>query len=131
MNRDLRTPLARTKGLGSAHEGVHHWWHQRVTAIGLIALGLWFFWVIIQIHNQPYAEILNWAARPWNATGFALLTGVGFYHSYLGLQVIIEDYVHNNSLKRLTLLQSSFYHITVAVLCLFFIIRIVVLGTYV
>ena len=91
---DLRTPIARARGLGSAKDGTHHWWMQRITAIALVPLTVWLVAALVAIGTADYAETVLWLRSP--TVGIALLLTVGavFYHAQLGLQVVIEDYVH-------------------------------------
>ncbi len=96
---NLRTPLSKVKGLGSAKHGASHWWNQRLTALALIPLVLWFSFSIALIAVADYATVTAWIGSPFTAVLMILSLGVGFYHGYLGLQVIIEDYVAHESLK--------------------------------
>ncbi|MCE3232603.1 MAG: succinate dehydrogenase [Rickettsiaceae bacterium] len=90
---DLRTPLAKVKGLGTAHSGVHHWWMQRVTAVALIPLVIWF--VILVIRASVNAEtLISYLNHPFNAVTMILFIVAMLYHGCLGVQVIIEDYLH-------------------------------------
>jgi succinate dehydrogenase / fumarate reductase membrane anchor subunit len=95
----LRTPLSKVKGLGAAKEGVSHWWNQRLTAIALIPLALWFSFSIALLAVADYATVSAWIASPFSTVLMILAICVGFYHGYLGLQVIIEDYISNEGLK--------------------------------
>jgi succinate dehydrogenase / fumarate reductase membrane anchor subunit len=90
----LRSPLGRVRGLGSAKEGVHHWIAQRVSAVGLVVLGLWFVTAVIANVGADYATFTRWLGNPGNATMMILTIGVSFWHMALGLQTVIEDYVH-------------------------------------
>ena len=95
----LRTPLGRVRGLGSAKEGTQHWWHQRVTALALVLLSGWFVISLIVMTGASYEEVRAWIGHPV-VTGLLLLTiGFTFYHLKLGLQVVIEDYVHSEMIK--------------------------------
>ncbi len=96
---DRRTALGRVRGLGSAKEGVHHWWAQRLTAIALIPLSLWFVAGLIKAVNGGYAAAAQWLARPMSAVMAVLLLIALFHHTQLGLQVVIEDYVHHEGTK--------------------------------
>ncbi|EKV31947.1 Succinate dehydrogenase hydrophobic membrane anchor protein [Caenispirillum salinarum AK4] len=93
----LRSPLGRVRGLGSAKEGVGHWIAQRVSAVGLIVLGFWFVTAIISNVGGDYATFTRWLSNPGNATMMILTIGVSFWHMALGLQVVIEDYVHGGA----------------------------------
>jgi succinate dehydrogenase / fumarate reductase membrane anchor subunit len=90
-----RSSLARAMGLGSAKEGVGHWWSQRVTAVALIPLTLWFVASIIAHTGSEYATFIAWLRTPLVSILMILLLIAIFYHTALGLQVVIEDYVHS------------------------------------
>ncbi|HEY4145632.1 succinate dehydrogenase, hydrophobic membrane anchor protein [Pinirhizobacter sp.] len=94
MSRDLRNPLQRARGLGSAKEGVGHWWNQRLTAIALVFLVLWFVVLVLGLLGHDYQAVRASIARPWNAILMVAFIVAAFWHSVLGLQVVIEDYVH-------------------------------------
>ena len=91
----FRTPLSHARGLGSAQEGTGHWWAQRLTAIALVPLTLWFVWSVIGLMGADYQTVHDWVAQPMNAGLLLVFIYATFYHSMLGLQVIIEDYVHS------------------------------------
>lgn len=97
MSRDLRNPLARARGLGSAKEGVSHWMLQRVTALGLVFLTVWFVVTVLGLMHSDYATARATLAKPWNAVLLAALLITMFRHAVLGLQVVIEDYVHSSA----------------------------------
>ena len=110
----LRSPLGRVLGLGTAKDGTEHWWAQRVSAVALAVLGLWFVW----------AAATAFIGGPANSILLLLLTTSMAYHSYLGVQVVIEDYVHSPGIKMAALVLSRFVHITLAVAAIFAIFRI-------
>ncbi len=91
---DLRSPLARVRGLGSAQDGTHHWWLQRVTAIALVPLVVWFIISMLRVAPEGQAAVRAWIASPITMTMLILFIAVGLWHAALGLQVVIEDYVH-------------------------------------
>ncbi|MBN9568017.1 MAG: succinate dehydrogenase, hydrophobic membrane anchor protein [Alphaproteobacteria bacterium] len=93
----MRTPLARAIGLGSARNGVQHWWTQRLSAIGLVPLTLWFVAAIIAHTGADYLTFTAWMRNPVTSILMTLLLIGLFYHAALGLQVIIEDYVHSGA----------------------------------
>lgn len=95
--KDTRSPLARAMGLGSAKHGTGHWWAERVSAVALIPLTLWFVASIIAHTTSDYANLVAWLKSPFVNIPMVLLLGVSFYHTALGLQVVIEDYVHSGT----------------------------------
>lgn len=99
----LRSPLGRVRGLGSAKEGVAHWWSQRMTAVALVPLTLWFVAGVISHVGAGYAEMVAWIGSPVTASLFILLIAATFYHAYLGLQTVIEDYFKGEATKIVTL----------------------------
>lgn len=99
MNSDLRTPLSRARGLGSAKEGVHHWWAQRITAIALIPLVVWFAVSLVMLSGADYQVVRAWIGSPLVMVLLILTIGIGLHHGQLGVQVVIEDYVHSDGWK--------------------------------
>ena len=96
---DRRTPLARARGLGSAKTGVHHWWAQRLTAIALIPLVVWFAVSLVMLSGADYTVVRAWIGSPLVMMLLILTIGVGLHHGQLGMQVVIEDYVHSDGGK--------------------------------
>ncbi len=92
--KDRRNPLKIARGLGSAQAGVEHWWTQRVTAAALVLLGIWFVVTVLCLLNADYATARAAVAKPWNALLLIAFVLTMFWHAVLGLQVVIEDYVH-------------------------------------
>ena len=95
----MRSPLGRAIGLGSAKEGVEHWWAQRVTAIALVPLSVWFVISVIGFVGADLETVQDWVSRPLPGILLVLLLIASFYHMSLGLQVVIEDYVHTELVK--------------------------------
>jgi succinate dehydrogenase / fumarate reductase, membrane anchor subunit len=120
---DSAQALSKVLGLGSAHEGAHHWRAQRLTAIALVLLGAWFAVSLALLPNYSYGEVLVWASSLWNATLLALFVGAACWHSQLGVQVVIEDYVHG-WLRPASLVLSGFIHLLLAALAVLAIVRI-------
>lgn len=104
----LQTPLARALGLGSAKTGVEHWWHQRLTALALVPLGIWFVIAVISLVGADYGEARAWVTAPFNMVLLIAFTVALLHHAQLGLQVVIEDYVHNEAWKLAGLLAIKF-----------------------
>ena len=100
---NLRSPLGRVRGLGSAKEGVNHFWAQRMTALALIPLSIWFVISLLVITGVDHATVKAWVSSPVVAGLLILLIAATFYHAFLGLQVVIEDYIHGEGLKLFTL----------------------------
>ena len=119
----LRTPLSSAKGLGSAKEGAHHWWMQRLTSIALVPLMLWLAISLAFLGDLSYQAAVAWMQAPFVAVGLSLSIVVMFYHLQLGLQVIIEDYVHG-WLKITSLILLNFICILFVFIGLFSIIKV-------
>ena len=106
---DLRSRLKRVKGLGTAHHGVHHWWMQRVTALAMVPLTLWFVASLVTVLLSPnVVRVAEWFASPVNTVLMAMLLVATFTHARLGVQVVIEDYVHKPFAKYVLLLGNTF-----------------------
>ena len=103
----LRTPLGRVRGLGSAKDGVAHWWAQRITAVALIPLLLWLAASLSASAGMDHAAVKEWLSSPVSATLLILLIAAGFHHAQLGLQVVIEDYIQHEGLKTASRLVTS------------------------
>ena len=120
----LRTPLSKVIGRGSAGEGVGHWWVQRVTAVALLPLTGWFVISLLGQSLQSYDAMRGWLGQPWVAVPTILLVFTLAWHSKLGVQVVIEDYVHAKGAKTTLLLLSTFVHIGAAVAGIFAILAL-------
>ena len=120
----LRSPLGRVLGLGSAKEGTEHWWSQRISAAALVLLGLWFAVSVARLDAGAYADVIAFIAMPLNSVLLILLAATMAYHSWLGVQVVIEDYIHAPAAKILLLTLSRFLHVLVAVASIYAILRI-------
>ena len=90
-----RTPLKTARGLGSAKEGLHHWVVQRITAVALVFLSLWFLYFVVSLVGADHVAATDAVARPWNAVLLIAFVIASFWHAQLGLQVVLEDYVHS------------------------------------
>lgn len=120
----LRSPLSRVEGLGSAKDGTAHWLAQRITAVALIPLTLWLMFSLTTLPALDYDTVRIWLSVP--ITGFlaVLLVAVSTYHSYLGTTVIVEDYVHSNGMKVLTLTTLKFLYVLCGGVGVFAILRV-------
>jgi succinate dehydrogenase / fumarate reductase membrane anchor subunit len=120
----LRSPIGRVLGLGTAKEGAAHWWSQRVTSVALLLLTVWLVIALLRLPDFTHATLVAWIASPVNTVLLLLLTVTGVYHSQLGVQVVIEDYVVHHGLKVASLLLIDFLHVAVGVLGVYSILRI-------
>ena len=120
----LRAPLGRVLGLGSAKDGTGHWWGQRVSGIALVLLGLWFVVSIVGLPTLGYGDVIAFVGSPLNTVLLTLLCLAVAYHAHLGVQVVIEDYVHSHGTRIASLILSKFAHILVAVISVYAILRI-------
>lgn len=121
----LRSPLGRVLGHGSAKEGVSHWWSQRLTAAALVPLAIWFVLGLLSLETLDYASVRGWLGEPLNAIVALLLVPTLLWHSSLGVQVVIEDYVASESLKLAALILSRFAHALLGVAGVVAVVRIV------
>ncbi len=106
--KSYRSSLGRARGLGASHGGTHHWWMQRLTAIGLIPIGLWLFYALLNISLYNYAQTVAWLSKPLNATLMCAAVFIGIYHGMLGLQVIIEDYIQSHRTRTILMVSLRF-----------------------
>jgi succinate dehydrogenase / fumarate reductase, membrane anchor subunit len=125
----LESPLGKFIGHGSARDGTGHWWSQKLTAVALIPLTIWFVFAVLGMDSFDYASVRLWIGAPLNAILLILFTVSALYHSDLGLQVVVEDYVHGAT-KVLTLMVLKFMHVALAVAVVYSII-IISLGSIV
>ena len=111
----LRSPLAKVLGHGSAKEGVHHWWVQRLTSVALVPLTVWFVVSVLSLPSLDHATVSAWVGQLWTAVFLILFVLTAAWHSQLGVQVVVEDYVHGSGVKTLVLGLVTFFHVVVAV----------------
>ncbi|MCP5381481.1 MAG: succinate dehydrogenase, hydrophobic membrane anchor protein [Kordiimonadaceae bacterium] len=120
----LRSPLGKVRGLGSAKTGTHHWWMQKVTAVALIPLTIWFVSSVVQMTQASYEVVINWMTSPIVTLLMTLFVATGIYHLKLGLQVVIEDYIHSESAKVVLQMLVSFCCIITGTAAVFSILKI-------
>ncbi len=120
----LRSPLSKAVGLGSAKHGFSHWWWQRVTAIALIPLVIWFVVSVLSIVSGGHAQASAWLSQPLNATLMLLFVLTGLYHAQTGLQTVIEDYIHIKWLNLLMLLLVKFAAVAMALMAIISVLKI-------
>jgi succinate dehydrogenase / fumarate reductase membrane anchor subunit len=125
---NMRTPLARVRGLGSAKSGTGHFWHQRLTALANVPLTIGFIAILMSLLGRGHAAVVQILGSPIVAIVLLLFIGSATYHMKLGMQVIIEDYVHAELAKIALLMLNTFFAIIVAGLCLFSILKIAFVG---
>jgi succinate dehydrogenase / fumarate reductase membrane anchor subunit len=121
---DMRTPLAKVRGLGSAHEGTDHFWRQRLTAVANIPLFLFFVGFLVSLNGADYATVRHALANPFVTLMFALMIFSGLYHMRLGMQIIIEDYIHGEGLKLALIMLNTFFCIAAGAASAYALIRL-------
>ncbi len=120
----FKTPIGRVRGLGSAKEGTHHWWAQRVTAVALVPLTLWFVYAMTSLAGADHATAMAWLGDPRNAILTILLVIATFHHVQLGVQVVIEDYVHAEGMKIVVLMAVKLACVALVVAAIFSILKV-------
>lgn len=120
----LITPLNRVLGLGAAKSGVEHWWSQRLTAAALFALGLWFAISVLRLDLTSHSAVVAWLRDPITAVLLILTVLCGVYHSYLGVQAVVEDYVAGDGAKTSVLVLSAFAHLFAVTAGIFSILKV-------
>lgn len=111
----LRSPLGKVLGSGSAKDGTEHWWQQRMSAVALLILGSWFLYSLMRLDSLTHAAMVEWVGRPFNSVMLLLLSVTLAWHSALGVQVVLEDYVHGPFLKVASLVANRFAHAFLAI----------------
>ncbi|CAK0740842.1 succinate dehydrogenase / fumarate reductase, membrane anchor subunit [Azospirillaceae bacterium] len=124
----LRTMLGQVRGLGSAKDGTHHWLCQRLTALALIPLTLWFIFSVVKLAGADYSVMKAWMKSPMNASLALMLVIITFHHAVSGLEVIIEDYVHAKCTKMTSLFVIKFVSLGLALACGLSILKLFVGG---
>ena len=124
-NKSMTSPLKNAKGLGSAKHGLSHWIAQRVTAIALVPLTIWFVSLVAFMKSSNYETAIETVSNPLNATLFLLLIIATFWHAQLGLQVVIEDYISNKMTRMTLIIITKFIFVIIGVLCALSVLKIV------
>jgi len=120
----LRSPLGRVTGMGAAHDGVAHWWAQRVTSIALIPLGLWLVFALLSLPDLSYATAVAFVSAPRNAVLLLILIPVLCYHGYLGVTVVLEDYVPDRGQRLTLVLLTAFAYVLATTAGMFSVLRL-------
>jgi succinate dehydrogenase / fumarate reductase membrane anchor subunit len=120
----LRTPLKNVRGIGSGKGGTHHFIVQRITAVALVPLTLWFVWLALELLHLDYASARALVGKPWNAVLMIAFIVTAFWHAQLGMQVVIEDYVHTRGLEIASQLVVKFLAVLGALACALAVVRI-------
>jgi succinate dehydrogenase / fumarate reductase, membrane anchor subunit len=123
-----RTPIAKVRGLGAARSGLHHWKMQRLTAISNLLLVLWFTFSAMALSGSGYDEVRAWLASPVTASLMVLLIISTFYHARLGLQIVVEDYVHHEGARIASLVAIVLIVLALAVACIVAVLSVAVGG---
>ena len=124
QTKSMSTPLARARGLGSAKSGLHHWWHQRVSAVAMVVLVSWMVVLLFSLVEADYHTALNMLAHPVNATVVVLFVAVGLWHASLGLQVVLEDYVANEGVRLIAILAVKMAASVTAILAILSVLKV-------
>jgi succinate dehydrogenase / fumarate reductase membrane anchor subunit len=122
--RTMRTPLARAKGLGAAGHGAEHWWLHRMTAVSNVPLVIAFVIIVASLAGTTYEQALGIVSHPLVAILLILAVVSVTNHMRLGMQIVIEDYVHDKGWKIVALMANNFYAVVIAVACLYGIVKI-------
>ena len=124
QTKSMSTPLAKARGLGSAKSGLHHWWHQRVSAVAMVGLVSWMVVLLFSLVEADYQTALNVLAHPVNATVVVLFVAVGLWHASLGLQVVLEDYVANEGVRLIAILAVKMAASVIAILAILSVLKV-------
>lgn len=128
FNKAMITPLKRVRGLGSAREGTMHFWRQRLTALALVPLTLFFVGLIVRLYGADYETVRATLGNPFVAIVLGLMVITGLIHMRIGMQVVIEDYVHGEGAKLVTLILNTFFTFAIGAMAVFALIKLALGG---
>jgi succinate dehydrogenase / fumarate reductase membrane anchor subunit len=120
----METPISRVRGLGSARSGAHHWWLERLTSVSTLLLFIWLLVALLTLPDLKYGTVTEWLGSPLGAVPMLLLIVSTFWHLKLGLQVVIEDYVHEEGLKLFTITLLNFFVLALGAAAVFSVLKI-------
>jgi succinate dehydrogenase membrane anchor subunit len=120
----MRTPLGRVRGLGSAKDGTEHFWRQRITALALVPLVIFFIVFLIAHAGAPYEEVVGALSNPFIAVLLGAMVIAGLIHMRIGMQEIIDDYIHGEKTKFLAVIANTFFTFMIGALCLFAVLKL-------
>jgi len=120
----LRTPIARVRGLGASRDGMGHWWAQRLSAVALVPLSLWFVASVAALAGDGRGAMIAWIAQPWVAGLHVMFIAALFYHAQLGVQVVVEDYVPGDFARVATLICVKFVSALLAIISILAVVRV-------
>jgi succinate dehydrogenase / fumarate reductase membrane anchor subunit len=124
----LRSPLGQVLGRGAAKDGVHHWWVQRLTAVALVPLAIWFVVSLLSLPTLSYPAVSAWMGQAWTAVLLILFVLSAAWHSQLGVRVVIEDYVHGRGMRTVALALVTYLHVLAAAAGVFAVIKVALGG---
>ena len=125
----METPLAKVRGLGPSGEGAHHWWQERAVALATLLLLIWLAVSLLRLPSLDHRTLVDWLSGPLGAVPMLLLVVSAFWHSKLGLQVVVEDYVHDEGSKLFSILLINFLCVLGAALAMFAVLKIAFTGS--
>jgi succinate dehydrogenase / fumarate reductase membrane anchor subunit len=120
----MRSQLGRVRGLGSAKSGLAHWWTQRLTAIALVPLSLWFIFNVLHLAGATHDAVADWISGPWTIVLMIALVVATFHHAQLGLQVVIEDYIHDDAVRLAALIAVKGAAILLGMACVVSVLKL-------
>jgi succinate dehydrogenase / fumarate reductase membrane anchor subunit len=126
MAMSIQTPLGKVRGHGAAHTGTRHFWFQRLTAIALVPLTLWFVWAVVRYVGAPYAEVIAFLGHPVSGVAMLMFVLMALWHMLLGVQMVVEDYVPHEGSKIALLFLLNFVVLAIAITCVVAVLRMVV-----